>query len=359
MFRTIINEWNPSPLVSIICITFNHESYIKQCLDGFVNQKTNFKIEIIIHDDASTDNTTNIIKEYEQKYPEIIKPIYQIENQFSKIGYQFIDNLMFSCAESKYIAFCEGDDYWIDPLKLQKQVDFLESNNDYGLVFSDVDFLFESENKTINKVFQTNYYPLYSTFEEHLEKAGYLAPCTWLIRSSVLSKKQKFATDWTFVTMLDLMLKTKIYFLPEVTAVYRFRAGSASKQKQIKNRYTYLKGIFETSIHYCISYLPNNKFENKIRKSGYINLFYLAFYNKDWSFIKEAFLFFYKDRFIDRQNEYSKTKILYFYFIGLIKMMRYLFVGFCKISARRILILFKFNSNTIAKVDKMFRKYLN
>ncbi|MFA7081586.1 MAG: glycosyltransferase [Bacteroidales bacterium] len=358
MYSNGINNGTDSPLVSIICITYNHESYIRNCLDGFINQITNFNIEILIHDDASLDNTVNIIKEYEQKYPGIIKPIYQIENQFSKIGYQFIENLIFSRAKSKYIAFCEGDDYWIDPLKLQKQVDFLEANNDYGLVFSDINFFFESENKIINKVFQTKYYPLYFSFEEHVENAGYLAPCTWLIRSNVMSKKELYATDWTFITMLDIMLNSKIYYLPEVTAVYRYRSGSASKQKEIKKKYKYFKGIFETRIHYCKLHLPNDKLENKLRKKGYINLFFLAFYNKDWAFIKEALLFFYKNRFINNQNEFNKVQILYFYFIGLIKMTRYLFVGFCKISTRRILILLKFNNNTIAKVDKMFRRFL-
>jgi glycosyltransferase involved in cell wall biosynthesis len=97
-------------------------------------QQTNFPIEVLIHDDASTDDTADIIREYERKYPEIIKPIYQTENQYSKGVDVFQYN--FSRAQGKYIALCEGDDYWTDPYKLQKQVDFLEKNPEYSICSS-------------------------------------------------------------------------------------------------------------------------------------------------------------------------------------------------------------------------------
>lgn len=115
---------NENIMVSILCLAYNHEKYIRQCLDGFVMQKTNFKFEVIVHDDASTDNTANIIREYEEKYPEIIKPIYQKENQYS----QGKKNILFPLTKGKYIAICEGDDFWTDDYKLQKQVDTLENN---------------------------------------------------------------------------------------------------------------------------------------------------------------------------------------------------------------------------------------
>jgi len=121
------------PLVSICCITYNHKPYIRDAIEGFLKQKTNFPIEIIIHDDASTDGTTDIIKEYEKKLPEIVFPIYQTENQYSKGVRGIAARYTFPRARGKYIALCEGDDYWTDPCKLQKQVDFLEDNFDYSL----------------------------------------------------------------------------------------------------------------------------------------------------------------------------------------------------------------------------------
>ncbi|MBQ7346472.1 MAG: glycosyltransferase [Clostridia bacterium] len=113
--------------VSISCLTYNHEKYIRKCLDGLVSQKTNFKYEILIHDDASTDQTAAIIQEYEKKYPEIIKPIYQVENQYSK-GVRIGRTYQYPRVRGEYIAFCEGDDYWCDENKLQKQFDAMQSD---------------------------------------------------------------------------------------------------------------------------------------------------------------------------------------------------------------------------------------
>ena len=111
--------------VSIICNAYNHEPYIAQCLEGLVTQKTNFVFEILVHDDASTDRTAQIIRDYEVRYPHLLKPIYQTENQYSKGG---VGRFQYSRVRGKYIALCEGDDYWTDPLKLQKQFDAMEAH---------------------------------------------------------------------------------------------------------------------------------------------------------------------------------------------------------------------------------------
>lgn len=137
---------NEQILVSIICITYNHEKYIEDAIKGFLMQKTNFKYEILIHDDASTDNTVNIIKEYEMRYSDLIKAIYQEENQYSK-GKPVTSNL-YKIARGKYLAFCEGDDYWIDENKLQRQVDFLEKNKEYYAVYHNVLVVDENKKET-------------------------------------------------------------------------------------------------------------------------------------------------------------------------------------------------------------------
>lgn len=124
-------------LVSINCLVYNHEKYIRKCLDGLVMQKTKFKYEILIHDDASTDNSANIIREYEEKYPELIKPIFQTENQYSK-GISINRNYQYPRAKGKYIAYCEGDDFWTDENKLQKQFDALETNPNCGICVHNV-----------------------------------------------------------------------------------------------------------------------------------------------------------------------------------------------------------------------------
>lgn len=131
------------PLVSICCITFNHARYVRQCLDGFVMQRTSFPFEIIIHDDASTDDTQEIIREYIAEYPDLFKPILQEENQYSKGIRSILATFCYPHAKGKYIALCEGDDYWTDPEKLQMQVDFLEANPEYSMCFHNVDVLNE------------------------------------------------------------------------------------------------------------------------------------------------------------------------------------------------------------------------
>lgn len=116
------------PLVSISCITYNHGDYIAETIEGFLMQKTGFSFEILIHDDASTDETVKIIKRYEKEYPGIVRPIYQKENKYSK-GISRIDTRYnWSRAKGKYVATCEGDDYWTDRDKLQKQVEFMEKH---------------------------------------------------------------------------------------------------------------------------------------------------------------------------------------------------------------------------------------
>jgi glycosyltransferase involved in cell wall biosynthesis len=116
------------PIVSICCNTYNHEKYIAECLEGFVMQKTNFEFEILVHDDASTDKTARILRDYELKYPKLFRCVYQTENQFYKQN--TLTSILFPMSKGKYIAICEGDDYWTDPMKLQKQVNLLESNKD-------------------------------------------------------------------------------------------------------------------------------------------------------------------------------------------------------------------------------------
>lgn len=125
-----------TPLVSIVCVAYNHEGTIRKALDGFLMQRTPFPIEVIVHDDASRDGTAAIVKEYAEKYPDVIVPVLQQENQYSKGRKPWL--IMFPMVRGRYIAFCEGDDYWTDPLKLQKQVAVMEADENVALSFHQV-----------------------------------------------------------------------------------------------------------------------------------------------------------------------------------------------------------------------------
>lgn len=121
-------------MVSIVCTAYNHKAYIADALESFVRQKTEFPFEIIVNDDASPDGTAEIIREYAQKYPDLIRPILQKENRYSK-GHHVLQETI-DLATGKYIAVCEGDDYWIDENKLQKQVSYMEEHPDCSFCFT-------------------------------------------------------------------------------------------------------------------------------------------------------------------------------------------------------------------------------
>lgn len=143
--RGVLSEWHSSsdkPLVSVCCTAYNHEKYIAQAIDGFIMQETNFPFEIIINDDCSLDSTKNIIVEYLEKYPKLIRLISNDCNQYSVYSHQPMLNT-FNAANGKYIALCEGDDYWTSSDKLQRQIDYLESNPECSMSTHGVEFLFD------------------------------------------------------------------------------------------------------------------------------------------------------------------------------------------------------------------------
>ncbi|WP_303340819.1 glycosyltransferase, partial [uncultured Muribaculum sp.] len=223
------------PLVSISCITYNHASYIKECIDGFLMQKTNFNFEVLIHDDHSTDGTEEIIKEYAKQYPDIIKPLFEKENQYSlgkPIG-SAVWNL--PRARGEYIAICEGDDYWTDPYKLQKQVDFLESHPDYGMCYTKVKRFVPKNNKfidewggpneTMDKLLIENTIP---TLTAVFHKAIYYNYLTEIHPS----KRGWLMGDYPI--WLYFAQNSKIKFINETTGVYRICTESASHSNDLE-----------------------------------------------------------------------------------------------------------------------------
>ena len=239
---------DPKPLVAIRCITYNHEPYIRDALDGFIMQKTNFPFIAIVHDDASTDRTAAIIKEYAEKYPDIIKPIYESENQYSKRD-GTIDRIMKEAVEAtgaKYVAMCEGDDYWIDPDKLQKQVDFLESHPDYALCFHNV--IIESDNQQDFKYFNHLSTKEY-TVQEIIEKWS-VPTCSSLIKSNIVLKRpinHKFQYGDN-VMWLTCARYGKLYCINEKMAVYRRNSGGWTSQPSFeanKKQVLHHEGLLE------------------------------------------------------------------------------------------------------------------
>ena len=244
---------NKDIMVSVICTAYNHEKYIRQCLDGFVMQKTNFEFEVIVHDDASTDNTANIIREYEKLYPNIIKPIYQKENQYSK-GQKITRKLCMEKAKGKYIALCEGDDFWTDERKLQVQFDALESNPSCKLCLCKVRAVQEN-GEVLTQTFPSNPLStgLYKSFDllDVICKEYSFQTSSYFFGSSTLKKyfidEPEFyrvapVGDWPYLLYFS---QFDIYYINDEMSCYRKNAignfsttmnvSSISKQKKYYN----------------------------------------------------------------------------------------------------------------------------
>ena len=224
------------PLVSIHCLTFNQAPYIRQCLDGFVMQKTNFPFEAIVHDAASTDGTAEIIQEYAEKYPHIIKPILEKENQYTKIGFYGIEKLMAEKEQGKYIAICEGDDYWTDSHKLQKQVDFLESHPDYGLHYTQA---YQLNQQTGEK---TMGWAKQSDFKHAILTDSPIITLCACYRKELLDDYETVVQpkkDWLmsdYPKWLYIAQKSNIQFDPAITGVYRQLTESASHSNDVEKQ---------------------------------------------------------------------------------------------------------------------------
>lgn len=277
-------------LVSIRCLVYNHEPYLRQCLEGFVMQKTNFRFEAIVHDDASTDGSAKIIREYAEKYPDIIKPIYETENQYSKHDGS-LARIMNTACRGKYIAMCEGDDYWIDPLKLQKQVDWLETHPDCNLVFSNAYIHFEEgasprmaknfnkEGRPQDRLVKEDMQDCDYTFEETWNK-WFHPTASWVFRKEILfsdiyKKFQSIPTTFGGSVKIRNACSYlgKIHSFSTPMCVYRIHRGGVTQDIDVDYSYFFIDDFFY--IKYCklgkngIRYLKE-KYTPKVIKSIFL-----------------------------------------------------------------------------------------
>ncbi len=225
------------PCVSIYCAAYNHEKYIAQALEGFVSQKTTFPFEVIVNEDASTDNTAQIIREYEEQYPHIIKPIYQTENQY-RLKKSISLYHMFPKAQGKYVAVCEGDDFWTDPLKLQKQYDYMEAHPDCPLVAHKTMRVFE------NGKYMSGFtsYDFSSPDACSLSVAEVIEHVNDFHTSSLFYRREIYERNMAFlksVSLFDYVTKIicatdmpgNVYVIPEVMSAYRMSATGSWSQR--------------------------------------------------------------------------------------------------------------------------------
>lgn len=295
-------------MVSIVCVAYNQENYIAEAIESFLMQKTDFSYEILMHDDASKDETPNIIKKYEEEYPGRIKAVYQKENQYSK-GVHVFDFYM-DIALGKYIAICEGDDYWTDPYKLQKQVDFMEQNPDYSCCLHAA---FEVDAKTkriIGKVRPSDRSKEFAT-EEVILGGGGLFSTNSIFYARKFSNRPQFYYDCLigdFPLMIHLAVSGKVYYMDEYMSAYRLgdkNSWTARMTKSsTKTRTDHIDRI-ETMLIKVDEY-TNKKYHDAINMKIKKNRFDLLITNGDFEEAKS-------DMYIENYQSldmYKRLKIL-------------------------------------------------
>lgn len=238
-------------MVSICCITYNHEKYIADAIEGFLMQKVNFPIEILIHDDASTDKTAEIIRKYENKYPDLIKPIYQSENKYSQ-RIRILENYVFTNAQGKYIALCEGDDYWIDPYKIQKQVEYMENNKECTFCFHNAKIVnFDKatiKNSQIpNSKWSEPYYYGKNTkyLAGELELLEFIPTASFLFPRELILDLPSFYLEAIYgdeALKLFLTSMGYAYYIDEVMSAYRMNVKDSALYKQRQSSKSRIKG---------------------------------------------------------------------------------------------------------------------
>jgi glycosyltransferase involved in cell wall biosynthesis len=260
-------------LVAIHCLVYNHEPYLRDCFEGFVKQKTNFRFVAIVHDDCSKDKSAAIIREYAEKYPDIIKPIYETENQWSKRDGS-IDRIMENAIEAtgaKYLALCEGDDYWTNPLKLQMQVDFLESHPDYVMCCHGADVLNETNRKidcacehmTTREYFPDDAFPTWQ-----IPTASIIYRREPVEGFELKHTEQFIAGD--VVLILKCMHVGRVWGMAEHMSVYRMNQGGVTsrvntwedKLKLCKHYEALLENFPKINQDYCYRYIAMIHYTN-------------------------------------------------------------------------------------------------
>lgn len=243
-------QMNNNPVVSIICLTYNQEKFVRDCLDGFMAQKTDFPFEILIYDDASTDSTPDIIREYAEKHPDVFKPTFYTTNNYSQ-GLGFVGLYTgIKEARGKYVAYCEGDDYWTDPFKLQKQVAFLDANHRFAICAHETSIKYNSGSYGLFRdLHKDSFVPLNKrtyTFDDAL--AGNLFHI-----SSLMYRNQGISLPpWiSRVSACDMVLfkmlarEGDIYVLPDIMSVYREHSDSLTNSS---GEYSSVIRFYELSI---------------------------------------------------------------------------------------------------------------
>lgn len=242
------------PLVTIICTNYNKGDWIRSAIDSFLAQKTNFGYEIILTDDNSTDNSPQIIADYAAKYPDQIRTFFNKKNKgITKTWIEICKE-----ARGEYIARCDGDDYWIDEKKLQKQIDLLKSRPESEWSSTDFDIILPNDEVTDVAGFENGIVKKAHSYEAMLVTKGFTMASTWVVKTSLMQEVNAVidenAVDDTFNIQLELLHRTKLAYLADSTTVYRTNYDSDSKPENLTKTKARIERLLETQLQYLDKY---------------------------------------------------------------------------------------------------------
>lgn len=258
-----------TPLVSIICLVYNHANYLRECFEGFIMQRVNFPIEILVHDDASTDGSAEIIKEYTNRYPQLFKPIFQTINQYSK-GVHVSATYQYPRCRGKYIAVCEGDDYWTDPMKLQTQVSFMEQHKDVSMCFHNAYYYDQVRSKIIgeHRIYEMDKYVDNNII---FRDGGFIPTNSIMYRSELISKVNELSAACPVGDLplqIAMAISGKVYYINKTMSCYRVNNSSSAMYKVNSNVERYIKHHKAfISWYNGLDKLTNYKFHSEIAEA--------------------------------------------------------------------------------------------
>lgn len=231
----LINETNLVPTVTVAMLTYNHEKYISQAIESVLMQETSFDVQLVIAEDCSTDSTRFIVLNYQKKYPDRIIVILQEKN----VGAQVNNLNLFENLNGKYIAALEGDDFWTDPHKLQKQVDFLENHSDYAFCFSNIVHV-DEKGQQLNEKWPNRHEEFTISFRL-LGEEYYVPTPTLIFRNNLIdalffNEFLSKAELGDYMIISRLLLEGKGYYTPEVFAAYRHHNGGVFSKKDLQKK---------------------------------------------------------------------------------------------------------------------------
>lgn len=297
------------PLVSVEMITYNHAPYIARAIEGVLRQKTNFPIELVIGEDCSTDGTREIVFDYLGKYPDIVRVVTS-DNNVGAAENSFRTEM---ACRGKYIAYCEGDDYWHDPYKLQIQAEYLENHPECGLVHSDYDRYFTESGKKISNFNQAmnNKLPDKLGICEILRggKYLYILTCTVMVRKDLVvdiiaSDRSVYQTGKYAIgdtpRWAEIAYKAGTHYIDKSLATYNVLSNSASKSKDKVAQLVFSKSAASLFIYLADKYqLPESERQYHLDKWCQTAI-PLAFYQKDREFAKSIYAINYNLTLKDR-----------------------------------------------------------